>query len=150
MMNNKELLELCEMFSSVLSPLINIKNDAAYTAALDLLEVLIERADYSEGSPLNPVIELLSRAIESYESDDEVMRQFEADSKDEPVDTALLRTLIDQYDMTLDDLPEIGSKSMVSKVLSGERKLTKEHITSLSEKFKIEPGLFFENHYSVD
>ncbi|HCJ9604691.1 TPA: helix-turn-helix domain-containing protein, partial [Escherichia coli] len=36
----------------------------------------------------------------------------------------------------------IGSKSMVSRVLSGERKLTVEHIRKLSARFGISPALF--------
>lgn len=44
-----------------------------------------------------------------------------------PGGIAVIRTLMDQYGLTLSDLPEIGSKSMVSRVLSGKRKLTLEH-----------------------
>jgi len=36
-----------------------------------------------------------------------------------------------------------GSKSMVSRVLSGERSLNKNHIMALSKRFNIDPGLFF-------
>jgi HTH-type transcriptional regulator/antitoxin HigA len=32
---------------------------------------------------------------------------------------------------------------MVSRVLSGERNLSKKHIQALSERFDIKPGLFF-------
>ena len=55
----------------------------------------------------------------------------------------MLRLLMDQYDLGVADLPEIGSKSMVSRVLSGERSLNKKHIKALSERFGIDPGLFF-------
>ena len=54
----------------------------------------------------------------------------------------MLRLLMDQYDLGVADLPEIGSKSMVSRVLSGERSLNKKHITALSERFGINPGFF--------
>lgn len=40
-------------------------------------------------------------------------------------------------------LPEIGSKSVVSRVLSGERNLTKKHIQALSQRFGISPAVFF-------
>lgn len=56
---------------------------------------------------------------------------------------AVLRLLMDQYSLGTNDLPEIGSKSMVSRVLSGERALSKNHIKALSERFNIDPDLFF-------
>jgi HTH-type transcriptional regulator/antitoxin HigA len=45
---------------------------------------------------------------------------------------------MDQHDLGVADFPEIGSKSMVSRVLSGERFLNKRHIKTLSEHFGIE------------
>ena len=61
----------------------------------------------------------------------------------QPADLAMLCLLMDQHDLGTADLPEIGSKSMVSRVLSGERNLSKKHIQALSERFDINPGLFF-------
>lgn len=58
-------------------------------------------------------------------------------------DIAVLRVLLDQYHLTLSDLPEIGHKSLVSKILSDDRALTKTHIKKLSQRFNIDPSLFF-------
>jgi integrase len=42
------------------------------------------------------------------------------------------------------DLPEIGSKSLVSKILNGRgRNLTRDHIAALSKRFSVSPALFF-------
>ncbi|MDN5451459.1 MAG: helix-turn-helix domain-containing protein, partial [Enterobacterales bacterium] len=38
---------------------------------------------------------------------------------------------------------EIGSKSLVSMILSGKRSLTIEHIKALSKRFNVRPDLFF-------
>ncbi|EIB8317073.1 type II toxin-antitoxin system antitoxin HigA, partial [Escherichia coli] len=57
---------------------------------------------------------------------------------------AVIRTLMDQYGLTLSDLPEIGSKSMVSRVSSGKRKLTLEHAKKLATRFGISPALFID------
>ena len=43
------------------------------------------------------------------------------------------------------DLPEIGSKSLVSKILNGHRRLTIDHIKALSNRFGIDPVLFFSS-----
>lgn len=46
-----------------------------------------------------------------------------------PVGIAVLRTLMDQYKLTISDFQdEIGSKSMASRVLNGQRQLTLNHI----------------------
>ena len=42
------------------------------------------------------------------------------------------------------DFPEIGDKTLISKILNGSRSLTKDHITKLAERFDISPALFFD------
>ncbi|MNC82704.1 Antitoxin HigA [compost metagenome] len=60
-----------------------------------------------------------------------------------PPGIAVLRTLMDQYELNQNDFQqEIGSKSMVSRVLRGERQLTTEHIRKLAQRFGISPALF--------
>ncbi len=50
---------------------------------------------------------------------------------------------MNQYNLGVSDVPEIGSKSMVSRVLSGKRDLNKNHIKALSDRFDINPDIFF-------
>ena len=40
----------------------------------------------------------------------------------------------------VNDLPELGSKLLVSRILSGERNLTRKHIQALSERFGVSPA----------
>jgi HTH-type transcriptional regulator/antitoxin HigA len=56
----------------------------------------------------------------------------------------LLAFLMEQHDLTQNDLPEIGSQPHVSKILSGERNLTKDQIAVLSERFGVSPAVFFK------
>ena len=86
---------------------------------------------------------MLSEAISEYESRDREMLAFEVEASAGPADLAMLRLLMDQHSLGMADLPELGSKSMVSRVLSGERSLSKKHIKALSERFRLDPGLFF-------
>ncbi len=56
-----------------------------------------------------------------------------------------LKALIKSRGLTYADLrQEIGSKSSVSLILSGERNLTKGHIQKLSARFGIPPVVFFD------
>jgi len=50
---------------------------------------------------------------------------------------------MDEHSLGQGDLPEIGSQSLVSKILNGERQLTLEHIRSLSKRFGVSPTVFF-------
>lgn len=135
--------EACHSFAQAAAPYIPIKDDAHYEEALELIESLLEEAEDSPDDPINAVIDLLSRAIETYENRDEELAAFEKRAMAQPADLATLRLLMAQHHLGTADLPEIGSKSMVSRVLSGERSLNKNHIKALSQRFHIDPGLFF-------
>jgi len=135
--------EACHRFAQAAAPYIPIKDDEHYGEALELIESLMEEADDSPGDPINTVIDLLGRAIEAYENRDEELVAFEKRAMEQPADLAMLRLLMSQHHLGTADLPEIGSKSMVSRVLSGERSLNKNHIKALSKRFGIDPGLFF-------
>ena len=130
-------------FAQIAAPYLHIKNDKHYEETLELIESLMEAAEDSLDDPINAVIDVLGHSIEVYENMDEELTEFEARSMGQPADLALLRVLMDQHNLGTADLPEIGSKSMVSRVLSGERNLNKNHIQALSHRFNINPGLFF-------
>jgi HTH-type transcriptional regulator/antitoxin HigA len=61
---------------------------------------------------------------------------------DQPADLAMLRLLMDQHGLGIADLPEIGSKSMVSRVMSGKRDLSKKHIQALAARSASTQGFF--------
>jgi len=130
-------------FADVAAPYCHITDPERYEQALELIESLLEEARDSKDDPLNAVISMLSSAIEQYENSDPELLAFEHQASEGPAGLALLCLLMDQHDLGMADLPEIGSKSMVSRVLSGERNLSKKHIQALSKRFGIEPGMFF-------
>ena len=60
-----------------------------------------------------------------------------------PSGLAVLRTLMDQYNLTTADFQdEIGSTSMVSRVLNGERQLNINYIKKLAARFGVSPLMF--------
>ena len=57
----------------------------------------------------------------------------------------VLKALLKKNKLTYADLRnQIGTKSYVSLILSGERNLTRSHIQKLSTRFKISPEIFFD------
>ena len=126
-------------FFSEASFVSRIHNEAEYEQALELMDELIE--DYDKYLPL---IEVLSASIEKWEDESEQFSDFNKriDLLDDGV--AILRTIMDQYQLKADDLKnELGSKSLVSMILNGSRNLTRDHIQALSQRFKLSPSVFF-------
>ena len=130
-------------FSNIASPFLNLKDESHYLAALELIEDLMQEAEDTLDEPLNPVIEMLSQSIETYENQNNDITAFEKEAELLASDISVLRLIMDQYALGVDDIPEIGSKSMVSRVLNGKRDLNKNHIKALSERFGVNPNIFF-------
>ena len=115
----------------------HINNDKEHQLALNLMEELIEDYDYNR-----LLIEILSVSIERWEDESKSFRQFNAAIRAlEPGSTAL-KVLMDQHQLGVADFPEIGTKSLVSKIINNKRRLTLDHIYALSKRFEIDPALF--------
>lgn len=120
--------------------LAQIKSQADYDQALALMDALVD--DYNNNKSL---IELLSVSIERWEDEAEEFAGFNATLAKMDSGIAVLKTLMHQYRLGVSDLPEIGSKSTVSKVLNcvEGKKLNRNHIEALSQRFGVSPALFF-------
>ena len=123
--------------------LVEIANQDEYEQALALMDELID--DYDNQQVL---IELLSNSIERWEENSTDFSEFNERTNTSDPAISVLRVLMDQHDLGVADLPEIGSKSLVSKILNGrDRQLTRQHIEALSNRFNISPALFFAATY---
>ena len=116
-----------------------IRNDTDYENALALLEELLE--DYDDYRTL---IGILTNTIEAWENVSSEFTAFNQRVAQLDDGVAVLRTLMDQYQLKADDLKnEIGGKSLVSMILNGSRNMTREHIQALSLRFNLNPSVFF-------
>lgn len=80
-------------------------------------------------------IDLLSLLIETYQAQHRRLPEVE------PID--VLRFLMEHNGVQQKDLiPELGSKALVSMILTGKRSMTVQHIRALAEKFKVPVGVF--------
>ena len=129
-----DILQAGEKLTAVAPFLAGIQNEEQYTQALELVDHLLLN------DPENPLLDLVCAKITAWEESAPEFVEFNAMAGG----IAVIRTLMDQYGLTLSDLPEIGSKSMVSRVLSGKRKLTLEHAKKLATRFGISPALFID------
>ena len=108
------------------------KANEEYTEALyelDQRDAKLTRAE-------KELAELLTLLIENFES-----KRYKLPHA-KPVE--ILRFLMDQHGLRQKDLVDVfGTRSVVSEVLSGKRKLNREHIKRLSERFHVSPEVFF-------
>ncbi len=142
-MTDTALKNAFQDFAAIAAPYLRIADEAHYEEALALLESLMDEASDSDDDPLNSVIGLAAQAIGRYERDIEALTRFDAEATEIPVDVAMLRVLMKQHGLGVTDFPEIGDKSLVSRILSGSRNLTKQHIQKLAKRFGVSEGLFF-------
>jgi len=115
-----------------------IHNEDDYDQALALMDNLVE--DYENQKQL---IEVLSVSIEHWENSSDRLTMFNKKVASLNAGLSTLKVLMEQHGLGVADIPEIGSKSLVSRILSGHRNLTKQHIETLSERFGVSPALFF-------
>jgi len=115
-----------------------IADEDDYASALALMDELIDDA---EGNRL--LIGIVAHSIERWENESDEFTEFNARVASlSGVD--VLRLLMEQHSLGVADLPEIGSKSLVSKILNARsRNLTKDHIEALSKRFSVSPAAFF-------
>lgn len=110
---------------------------ADYKEALKLVEYLLEHNDDS------PLIDLLATRIARYEDTAAELTDFNARIAAIPQELAMLRTLMDQYGLNQSSFQqEIGSRSLVSMIMNGQRALTLDHMRALSARFNIPISAF--------
>ncbi len=118
----------------------HIQNAKEYNMALTLMDELIEDYDYNRA-----LIDVLSISIERWENEDKFFKAFNQSIDNLDQGISLLKVLMDQHNLGVSDFPEIGSKSLISKILNNKRRLTLDHVNSLSKRFGISPALFFSS-----
>jgi HTH-type transcriptional regulator/antitoxin HigA len=111
-----------------------IHDESDYDNAIEVLDALVghklnkDQADY---------VEALTTLVGAYEDAHHAVELKNCG----PIET--LRYLLEQNEMTVSDLGELlGNRSLGSKVLRGERELSKAHLRTLANRFKVNASLF--------
>jgi HTH-type transcriptional regulator/antitoxin HigA len=122
---------------SYLQPYMHVPhNDTEYEKLIIFVEMLMKVSRVKKDEHLTSLLRLIAKNIEEYEAHRYPTKHMT------PID--MLEFLMDEHNLSQSDFPEIGSQSLVSKILSGERQLTVEHIQKLSKRFGVSPSVFIE------
>jgi HTH-type transcriptional regulator / antitoxin HigA len=111
-------------------PILIFDDERGYEHALAWVEFLMNKKKH----PLYDLLDLLVPRVEEYER------------KHHPIPDAsgadVLRFLMEQHGLAQGDIPEIGTQSVVSEVLSGKRRLNVGQIERLAARFHVSPAVF--------
>lgn len=120
-------------------PLVPIRGEAQYDAAVAFLKDLAIRGEGSLDEGEKAYLDALTHFVGDYEEKHHLIDV----SDQKPLDA--LKYLMEQNGMKPTDLGRLlGNRSLASQILSGKRGLSKTHIRILSDRFNVAPGLFFE------
>lgn len=113
-----------------------ISDDAQHTVFVEVIDRLMKMRQLTKGQKL--YLETLVQLVEAYEQEHYLVETEHLDS------TELLKHLLESHGMNGSDLARLLGVhvSMGSKLLSGKRSLTIEHLRKLAEHFSVEPQLF--------
>lgn len=117
-----------------IAPLLSIRNEREYSAAIKRLNELLDEIGDNEKHPLYGLLDTLGTLVHLYEEQHYPIP--------EATGTEVLRFLMDEHRLTQSDLPEIGSQGVVSEILNGRRKLNVRQIRELGMKFKVSAAVF--------
>lgn len=110
------------------------RTKADYERLVEALDAVLDAGGADESHSLASLADHLGTLIADYEAARRPIR-------DMPV-TKFLRELIKQHDLKQSDLPEIGTQSVVSEVLSGKRELNLRQVSGLAQRFRLPADVF--------
>lgn len=133
-MDTYNLEEISEQWQP-LSPLLSVPGtEAEYDNLVNFLDCLTDTAGDDESHPLASLMDTVGALIESYEDEHHPF------SQGKPADA--LKYLMEANGLAQNDLPELGSREVVSELLSGKRSLDVHQIRVVSERFRVSPATF--------
>jgi HTH-type transcriptional regulator/antitoxin HigA len=125
----KTFAGLCRML-----PPRPVHDESEYDSAIEMLDSLVgfklnkDQLDY---------VEVMTTLVGAYEDEHHAIDTSDISGLDS------LKYLLEQNDMNATDLGELlGNRSLGSKILRGERELSKTHLRILAKRFKVDAGLF--------
>jgi HTH-type transcriptional regulator/antitoxin HigA len=104
------------------------------TKHVAVLDNIVDEIGQQETHPLADLAETLALSIEAYED-----IHIPLPNTSTP---AILRSLMEDHELTQSDLPEIGIQGVVSEILAGKRDLNVHQIAQLAERFSVSPAVF--------
>lgn len=117
-----------------IGPLLFIRNEREYDAAVARLNSLLDEVGTNESHPLYGLLDTLGTLLRAYEEKHHPMPQSNG--------AAMLRFFMEEHGLAQSELPEVGSQGVVSEILNGKRELNLRQIRALAKRFGVSPAVF--------
>ena len=111
-----------------------IRTEEDYDRAIELLNQLLDEVGDDASHPLYHFLQVLGIIIGNYE--EEHIQIPDASPRD------MVKFFMEQHSLKQSDLPELGTQSVVSEILSGKRELNTRQIKALSKRFHVSADVF--------
>ncbi len=115
-------------------PLLTIRYEREYNAAIKRLNDLLDEVGDNENHPLYSLLDTLGTLIQVYEEDHVPLPESSG--------IEVLGYLMEEHQLVQSSLSEVGSQGVVSEVLSGKRELNVRQIRELAKRFHVSSGVF--------
>jgi len=117
-----------------IAPLLTIRNEREYNAAVKRLNELLDEIGDNEKHPLYSLLDTLGTLVHTYEEEHYPIPDVTG--------AEALRFLMDEQSMTQSDLSEVGSQGVISEILNGKRELNVRQVRLLAKMFKVSSAVF--------
>lgn len=117
-----------------IGPLLTIRDENDYSAAVERLGSLLKEIGDDERHPLYGLLDTMGTLIHAYEEEHAPIPEASGPE--------VLEYLMEEHGLGPEDLPELGGASTVRAVLARERDLHVGEIRALAERFRVSPAVF--------
>ena len=128
------LVEKAREHWQFIGPLLTIRSDQEYEAAVERLNFLLDEIGEDEEHPLYGLLDTLGTLVHAYEEEHVPIPKASGQE--------VLEFLMEEHDLGPGDLPELGPADVVHAVLGGEQDLHVGAIRALAERFRVSPAVF--------
>jgi HTH-type transcriptional regulator / antitoxin HigA len=112
----------------------SVRTDEDYVQARATIDALLDEIRADEEHPLADVLDYLAEQVKRYEDAHFTIPEAEPH--------VVLRFLMEQHDLSQDDLADCVPRSRISDILSGKRRISKDIAKKLARRFNVHADLF--------
>lgn len=131
---NLETMSALHKHWQAIGPLLTIRDERDYAAAIERLGSLLVEVGDDEQHPLYGLLDTLGTLIHAYEEEHVPIP--------EACGPEALEYLMEEHGLGPAELPELGEAGVVQLVLEKKRELHVGEIRALAERFHVSPAVF--------
>src|SRR5258706_10651815 len=129
---NALLKETREHWQAI-GPMLTIRDERDYAAAIERLDALLKEIGDDEQHPLYLLLDTLGTLVHAYEEEHVPIPEASGPEA--------LEYLMEEHGLSPEDLPELGEAKAVRAILTREKELHLGEIQALAERFRVSPAV---------